>query len=157
MVETYRTYYESEIGLLEIEGTATHVTAINFVAERDSASSEIPAPLETCVQQLTEYFVGTRHVFTVPLAPAGTPFQQQVWQALATVPFGEKRTYAEIARQIGHPEAYRAVGNANGRNKISVILPCHRIVGSDGKLTGYGGGLWRKEWLLQHEQTHVLE
>ena len=103
--------------------------------------------------QLNEYFSGGRKEFALELDVEGTPFQRAVWNALRTIPFGETRSYGEIARQIGNPDAVRAVGAANGRNPIPVIVPCHRVIGSDGSLTGFGGGLPRKKWLLQHENA----
>lgn len=102
-------------------------------------------------RELEEYFAGRRHDFGIPLDPVGTPFQAKVWKALLDIPYGKTRSYGEQARQIGRPTAFRAVAAANGQNKISVIIPCHRVVGSDGSLTGYGGGLPRKQWLLALE------
>jgi len=103
-------------------------------------------------QQLKEYFTGERKDFDLPLVLPGTPFQQQVWAALQKVSYGEIRTYKQQAALLGNPKAIRAVGRANGDNRIAIIVPCHRVVGADGKLVGYGGGIWRKEWLLRHEQ-----
>lgn len=102
--------------------------------------------------ELAQYFAGRRQAFTVPLDPVGTAFQVQAWQALLSIPYGHTRSYGEQARQIGRPTAFRAVASANGRNKISVVIPCHRVIGSDGSLTGYGGGLQRKQWLLALER-----
>jgi methylated-DNA-[protein]-cysteine S-methyltransferase len=110
--------------------------------------------LLTATHQLTEYFAGRRTVFTVPLAPRGTSFQQAVWRLLRTIPFGETRTYAQLAKQLGSPTATRAVGAANGRNPISIIVPCHRIIGSSGKLTGFAGGLEAKAHLLDLESSN---
>jgi methylated-DNA-[protein]-cysteine S-methyltransferase len=143
-------YYESPIGLIEIGGTAEGLTWLAFVESR-RAGFESHALLDQAVQQLTEYFDGTRRVFELPLLPGGTEFQRRVWGQLLQVPFGRTASYQDIARAIGRPRAVRAVGAANGRNPISIVVPCHRVVGSDGGLTGYGGGLWRKEWLLRHE------
>jgi methylated-DNA-[protein]-cysteine S-methyltransferase len=103
-------------------------------------------------RQLDAYFAGKRTTFDISLAPGGTPFQAEVWRTLRDVPYGETITYAELARRVGRPGHFRAVGSANGRNPISIIIPCHRIVGSDGSLTGYGGGIERKRWLLDHER-----
>lgn len=103
-------------------------------------------------EQLAEYFSGQRREFDLPLAPAGTPFQQEVWALLSKIPYGETTTYGDLARQLGKPQASRAVGAATGRNRISIVIPCHRLVGSTGKLTGYAGGLHRKEYLLALEQ-----
>ncbi len=105
---------------------------------------------ETCAQ-LTEYFAGQLHEFDVRLAPAGTEFQKRVWDELYRIPFGASISYGELARRIGQPTASRAVGAANGRNPISIIVPCHRVIGANGTLTGYGGGMDRKKWLLEHE------
>ncbi|HEY2249817.1 MAG TPA: methylated-DNA--[protein]-cysteine S-methyltransferase [Planctomycetaceae bacterium] len=102
-------------------------------------------------EQLTEYFAGRLQKFDVCLAPAGTPFQKKVWQELCRIPFGVSISYGELARRIGQPTASRAVGMANGRNPISIIIPCHRVIGANGTLTGYGGGIERKKWLLEHE------
>ncbi len=110
---------------------------------------------EAAVQQILEYFAGTRKTFTVPLHAPGTEFQQRVWEALRQIPFGEIRSYGEIAQSIGEPKAVRAVGTANGMNRIAILIPCHRVIGANGALTGYGGGLWRKDWLLQHEREHL--
>jgi O-6-methylguanine DNA methyltransferase len=104
--------------------------------------------------ELGEYFAGTRKSFTVPVVMTGTVFQKQVWNELLNIPFGETRSYMEQASAIGKPGAIRAVARANGSNPVSVIIPCHRVIGSDGKLTGYGGGLWRKRWLLEHERKY---
>ena len=101
--------------------------------------------------QLREYFAGERRAFDLPLAPRGTPFQLQVWQALAGIPYGSTVSHAQLAQAVGNPEAMRAVGAANGRNPLPIVLPCHRVIGADGSLTGYGGGLARKAWLLRHE------
>ncbi|CAN7291871.1 methylated-DNA--[protein]-cysteine S-methyltransferase [Rhizobium sp. LjRoot98] len=113
-----------------------------------------PVLLET-ERQLDEYFAGARRDFTVPLDLAGTGFQKAAWHALLTIPFGETRTYAEIARQIGHPTAYRAMGAANGRNPVSIIVPCHRAIGSDGQLHGFAGGLDAKRYLLALERNRL--
>lgn len=105
-------------------------------------------------RQLVEYFAGERKVFDLPLAPEGTGFQQLVWRALTTIPFGETRTYGQQATLIKRPSASRAVGAANGRNPIGIIVPCHRVIGANGTLTGYAGGLAMKQWLLEHERRH---
>jgi methylated-DNA-[protein]-cysteine S-methyltransferase len=102
-------------------------------------------------RQLEEYFAGTRTTFDVPLAPTGTPFEQRVWEALRAIPYGTTTSYGVLARQLGDPRATRAVGAANGRNPIPIIVPCHRVVGARGELTGFGGGIDRKRWLLEHE------
>ncbi|MFJ7935405.1 methylated-DNA--[protein]-cysteine S-methyltransferase [Sporosarcina sp. NPDC096371] len=148
--------YKSPIGLIEIEGSAEAVRSILFV-ERDEIVNtihhETPEVLVDCLNQLDEYFRGERHVFTFPYHFEGTDFQQTVWNALTTIPYAETGSYKDIAVSIKNEKAVRAVGTANGKNKLSIVIPCHRIIGANGKLTGYAGGLWRKEWLLQHERT----
>lgn len=109
------------------------------------------APFKEAITQLNAYFAGKLHEFNLPLKAAGTPFQEAVWQALTSIPYGKTVSYKDIAEQVNLPKAARAVGMANGRNPISIIIPCHRVIGTNGKLTGYGGGLHRKEWLLEHE------
>lgn len=143
-------YYPSPIGLVELGATATALCTLYFVEEPRHESTTSPM-LALAIQQLNEYFAGTRTTFELPLDFQGTVFQRQVWQQLLTVPYGQTVSYQEIANTLGNPKAVRAVGGANGQNPISVIAPCHRIIGSNGNLTGYGGGLWRKEWLLKHE------
>jgi methylated-DNA-[protein]-cysteine S-methyltransferase len=108
-------------------------------------------PFTAAIDQLAAYFAGELTDFDLPLAPSGTEFQQRVWSALRTIPFGQTTSYGELAGQLGNPGASRAVGLANGRNPIAVVVPCHRVIGADGRLTGYGGGLDRKRWLLDHE------
>lgn len=114
------------------------------------------AMLERAQRELDAYFDGSLRNFTVPLAPAGTPFQQNVWRVLREIPYAKTRSYGEQAHVLGQPAAVRAVARANGDNPIAIIIPCHRIIGADGKLTGYGGGLWRKQWLLDHERGDTL-
>lgn len=109
---------------------------------------------DDAVEQMAQYFAGERTVFDVPLDSPGTAFQQRVWSALREIPYGEIRSYKDIADRIDSPKAVRAVGTANGMNRIAVMIPCHRVIGADGQLTGYGGGLWRKDWLLKHEQEY---
>jgi methylated-DNA-[protein]-cysteine S-methyltransferase len=108
-------------------------------------------PFAAAREQLAEYFAGERHEFALPIELDGTPFQQRVWEALRTIPYGETRSYGQIAHQIGRPDRARAVGTANGSNPVSIVVPCHRVIGADGSLTGYGGGLDRKRYLLDLE------
>lgn len=115
-----------------------------------SAADDI---LRTAAGQLAEYFQGRRITFNLPLAPRGTPFQMRVWRALRDIPFGETISYGELAGRIGQVRAIRAVGGANGRNPLSIVVPCHRVIGADGSLTGFGGGVERKRWLLDHERA----
>lgn len=161
MSETIVIYYESPIGLLEVRGGERGVSAVTFVDALPRSASgaraarggkgPLPAPLAECLTQLDEYFRGRRRTFSIKLDLGGTAFQNKVWRALRAVRFGKMASYRDIARNVGNPAATRAVGGANHSNPVSIIVPCHRVVGSDGRLTGYGGGLWRKEWLLRHE------
>ena len=152
-------HMRSPLGPMKLTGTEKSLTALDFVDEKEGTPADTensrrpPAVLTDAAAQLDDYFKGRRAVFTLPLAPAGTAFQVRVWQALQKVPYGRTVSYGDIARAIGHPNACRAVGGANNRNPISIVIPCHRIIGADGRLTGYGGGLWRKKWLLEHEQA----
>jgi methylated-DNA-[protein]-cysteine S-methyltransferase len=150
MSQTYYAYYESPIGLVEIAGTDSAITALQFVESRNEAGESHPY-VEQAAAQVAEYFAGQRREFNLDLEMAGTDFQKHVWRELLTIPYGETVSYQNIATALGNPHAVRAVGAANGQNPISIIVPCHRVVGSNGRLTGYGGGLWRKEWLLNHE------
>lgn len=143
----------SPLGELTICADALGITAVAFPGEVGRSAAPNPNPLvRAAVAQLEEYFAGRRTAFDLPLHAAGTPFQQRVWQALCAVPYGETASYGEIAAAIGKPRAARAVGLANGRNPVAILVPCHRIIGGDGALTGYGGGLERKRWLLDHER-----
>ncbi|MDM3870904.1 methylated-DNA--[protein]-cysteine S-methyltransferase [Porticoccus sp. W117] len=141
---------ESPIGNIRISADQEGLTELRF---RDQPLTGKPKSdvLAVTVKQLQEYFAGKRQVFDLPLNPQGTDFQRQVWRQLLSVEFGDTTSYGDIAKTIGKPTASRAVGAANGQNPISIIVPCHRIIGSSGKLTGYAGGLERKQWLLNHE------
>jgi AraC family transcriptional regulator of adaptative response/methylated-DNA-[protein]-cysteine methyltransferase len=142
------------ICLLEFTDRRMLETQLKIVARRFNAPiiQGTHALFGTLTRELLEYFDGKRKEFTVPLAAPGTAFQQKVWDELCRIPYGKTRSYKQQAEAIGMPEAVRAVANANGVNRISIIIPCHRVIGSDGQLTGYGGGLWRKKWLLDMEQ-----
>ncbi|MCT6924194.1 methylated-DNA--[protein]-cysteine S-methyltransferase [Metasolibacillus sp.] len=153
MEKKYKLYYKSPLGTLEIVGTAQAIFSIVFVEKENIVEDEVPPVLSECYNQLDEYFKGERQEFTVPYYFEGTDFQKRVWGALTDVPYAQTVSYKDIAVATGYDKAVRAVGSANGKNKLSIIVPCHRIIGSNGTLTGYAGGLWRKEWLLQHEQT----
>ncbi|WP_347158116.1 methylated-DNA--[protein]-cysteine S-methyltransferase [Pontibacter chitinilyticus] len=148
---TYITYHHSPIGYLRITGTAEAIQAVTFCDRPGQADANLPTLLHKCIHQLEEYFSGTRHQFDLPLAPVGTAFQQQVWDNLQQIPFGKTRSYLAVARAVSSEKAIRAVGAANGKNPLCILVPCHRVIGSNGSLTGYAGGLWRKEWLLLHE------
>lgn len=146
-------YYSSPIGIIEITGNEDGIASLYFVDIKKEDSSLLNPVLKECLYQLDEYFKGIRKEFGVKLNPQGSEFQKRVWKELLTVPFGKTVSYLHISKLLGDKNATRAVGNANGSNPISIIIPCHRVIGSNGKLTGYGGGLWRKEWLLNHEKT----
>jgi methylated-DNA-[protein]-cysteine S-methyltransferase len=142
---------KSPIGWLEVCGNEQGITSVSFRdAGGENEGAESTAVREA-LRQLQAYFDGSCLEFEVPLAQEGTAFQQQVWQALTRIPAGETRTYSGLAQQLGNPGSVRAVGTANGANPIAVMVPCHRVIGADGSLTGYAGGLHRKEWLLAHE------
>ena len=143
---------QSPLGTTVIYSDEIGVTKIEVVEEALEISHEIPEKLRDAVLQLQEYFEGKRKEFTVPLFSPGSDFQNKVWTALQNIPYGAVRSYKEQSFAIDKPEAIRAVANANGANRISILIPCHRVVGSNGELTGYGGGLWRKKWLLELEK-----
>ena len=149
---------ESPLGPVRITGDDGGVSVISCtdvaVSEQlpdDLSAQPLPEPVRQAVDQLRAYFAGTRQTFDFPLTPVGTAFQQSVWRTLLTVPFGTTLSYLTLSRQLGDEKAIRAVAAANGRNPLWIVVPCHRIIGSDGSLTGYAGGLWRKQWLLEHE------
>jgi methylated-DNA-[protein]-cysteine S-methyltransferase len=144
-------YFESPIGTVEIGVLTECVTILEFVDHPVRTAAHESPVLHVAMEQVKAYFEGRLKVFDLPLDMAGTPFQQSVWQALLEVPFGHTASYQQIADAVGNPNAVRAVGAANGQNPVSIIVPCHRIIGKNGGLTGYGGGIWRKEWLLRHE------
>lgn len=148
---------ETPIGPLTISATKKAVTAIRFGTQVPEGSTpctgaEATPLLRKAAEEIGDYFAGSRRKFTLPLAPEGTPFQQKVWEALRTIPYGETRTYKQIAIQIGHNQSFRAVGMASNRNPIAIVVPCHRVIGYDGKLTGYAGGLDIKGRLLELEK-----
>lgn len=145
-------YYESEIGLIKISADETSVLGLDFVDEKEKGASKDSEVLSETLKQIDEYFKGKRKEFNLNLFLDGTDFQKKVWRELMKIPYGEVVTYGKIAKSIGNDKASRAVGNANNKNKIGIIIPCHRVIGASGKLVGYAGGLWRKEWLLQHEK-----
>lgn len=144
-------YCSSPLGAIEIKGTAKAITSVSFVEQEKVSSGTIPDVLLQCKKELDEYFAGSRKDFAVALAPGGTEFQQKVWDELMKIDFGNTTSYMAIAKKMNNPGAVRAVGLANGKNPIGIIIPCHRVIGEDGGLTGYAGGLWRKKWLLEHE------
>jgi len=144
----------SPLGALRLYAAADQLVGLYLPVQAAPAGLDQPSEvLERTAAQLAEYFAGHRRRFDLPLAPRGTEFQISVWQALRAIPHGETRSYGELARSLGRPAASRAVGAANGKNPISIIVPCHRVVGANGHLTGYAGGVPAKRWLLDHEAT----
>jgi len=151
-MKEFKAYYLSPIGPLEVSGTSDGIVSVAFVKRRLPNDRNLPGCVKKGIRQLDEYFKGARKNFSLKLLLHGTPFQKLVWQRLEKIPYGKLVSYGDVARTIGKPNAYRAVGNANNKNPIPIIIPCHRVIGSNGKLVGYGSGLWRKEWLLNQEK-----
>ncbi|NTV89463.1 MAG: methylated-DNA--[protein]-cysteine S-methyltransferase [Clostridiales bacterium] len=174
-------YYKSDIGIIEINGTDGGITSIEFfhgdarsIIDEDSAvffeegkvplpdalikdaGSQLPACVFECISQLDEYFRGTRKAFELKLYLSGTDFQKRVWSRISQIPYGQTATYSEVAADTGNEKAFRAAGGASNKNRVPIIIPCHRVVGNGGALTGYAGGIWRKEWLLAHEKKHCI-
>jgi methylated-DNA-[protein]-cysteine S-methyltransferase len=144
------TIFQSPLGSIEITGSNGVVFSVSFLDE-EKPQGKIPASLKPCVTQLEEYFSGKRKKFDLPLQPNGTTFQRHVWDELLKIPFGKTISYMQMARQLGDEKSIRAAASANGKNPIGIIIPCHRVIGSNSELVGYAGGLWRKQWLLDHE------
>jgi methylated-DNA-[protein]-cysteine S-methyltransferase len=138
------------VGFIEIKGDEAGIVSILFF-DKAQPTSETPQLLKECIDQLQEYFAGKRREFSIKINPQGTEFQKKVWNELRKIPYGTTITYKELAIRLGDVLCIRAAGTANGKNKINIIIPCHRVIGSDGSLTGYGGGLPRKRFLLQYE------
>jgi methylated-DNA-[protein]-cysteine S-methyltransferase len=156
MSTVLHTMMHTPIGALRLFAEDDALVGIEFVggAPETSPPADLSHPvLAQARRQLAEYFSGDRTGFELPLRARGTDFQERVWAALARIPYGGTRSYREIAAEIGRPEAVRAVGAANGRNPLPIVVPCHRVIGADGSLTGYGGGITTKTWLLRHERT----
>lgn len=157
-------YYKTPIGTAKIIGDKKGIQSISVldddfskepvlseVERLEVTKTKIPTSMKECISQLDEYFAGTRTEFDLQLNPQGTEFQQKVWKELLNIPYNSTRTYLEQSKAIGDVKAIRAVASANGKNPIWIVIPCHRVIGSDGSLTGYAGGIWRKKWLLDHE------
>ena len=138
------------LGIATIHGDQNGIAAIT-IAEQGEITTDIPDDLQAAVSQLHDYFNGTRTHFDLKLNPQGTEFQQKVWKGLCEIPYGKTKSYLEFAKQLGDVKAIRAVASANGKNPLWIVVPCHRVIGTDGSLTGYAGGLWRKKWLIEHE------
>lgn len=153
-------FYQSPIGKIFINYTDDIILSLLFEKENDHQQTEEivgnepplqHALLNKCLLQLQEYFEGNRKEFDLPVQQNGTAFQQKIWSALTQIPYGKTMSYLELSKRTGDTKAIRAVGTTNGKNQLSIVVPCHRVIGSNGTLTGYGGGLWRKQWLLEHE------
>ena len=146
--------FKTPLGFAKIEGDKHGISSLILLNNEVVTSDIIPEILEDAVQQLNEYFNGERKQFTIKLNPQGTTFQKRVWNALKTIPYGKTTSYLQLSKDLGDVKAIRAVANANGKNPLWIIVPCHRVIGSDGSLTGYAGGLSRKQWLLEHESPY---
>jgi methylated-DNA-[protein]-cysteine S-methyltransferase len=144
-------YFESPLGLVEIKGTALCITSVNFVMDKEEDSVHLPEMVVRCKKELEDYFAGKRKKFSVNVEAEGSSFQKAVWEELKKIGYGETKSYGDIAKRMKGANMARAVGHANGKNPVAIIVPCHRVIGQTGKLTGYAGGMWRKQWLLEHE------
>lgn len=153
--QLYYGYHDSPIGLIEIAGTADAIVSVSFVEARREAAGTTPL-IDKAIRQVGEYFAGDRQDFDVSIEFDGTDFQREVWEQLRSIPYGQVVSYQDIAESLERPGAVRAVGAANGQNPVAIVVPCHRVIGSNGDLVGYGGGIWRKEWLLKHEGALLL-
>lgn len=149
-------YIKTPLGIAAIRGDEKGIASIS-VSEEGEVSASIPMVLQEAVSQLQAYFNGNRNDFTLKLNPKGTDFQKKVWSALLEIPYGKTRTYLEQSKILGDVKAIRAVASANGKNPLWIVVPCHRVIGTDGSLTGYAGGLWRKKWLLEHENPSAQQ
>jgi len=154
---TVTTLFKTPLGTAEIAGNEEGISSIRILNEEMPENVEIPTVLIPAVEQLKAYFNGEIKEFNLKLNPKGTPFQRKVWNHLTQIPFGETQSYLELSQTLGDVKAIRAVAAANGKNPLWIVVPCHRVIGSDGSLTGYAGGLWRKKWLLDHEYPPVQQ
>ena len=157
-------YYQCPLGVLEIRSNGNAISDVLFLnswkgTKVDEVQLDFVPPkspvIKNCIKQLDEYFAGKRTVFNIHMAQVGTEFQQTVWKELCNIPYAKTISYLELSKRIGNVKAIRAVGTANGNNSICIIVPCHRVIGSNGSLVGYGGDLWRKKWLLEHEAKYA--
>lgn len=158
--QTLSTCYSSPVGYIDIKITDNHIAELLFSDQQKSPGDEKLSAgeikiLKECIKQLDEYFLGKRKTFNLPLQQSGTGFQQKVWNELLKIPYGKTISYLKLSQRLGDIKAIRAVASANGKNKLSIVVPCHRVIGSDGSLVGYGGGLPRKKWLLDHENKYA--
>tara|TARA_R110002012_G_scaffold283090_2_gene473092 strand:+ start:34556 stop:35035 length:480 start_codon:yes stop_codon:yes gene_type:complete len=153
-METETCIINSPLGFTQITGDTDGISSIIVLNSEEKLTDIIPESLQDCVYQLNEYFEGNRQRFDLTLNPEGTIFQKSVWDGLSKIPYGKTVSYLELSRKLGDVKAIRAVANANGKNPLWIVVPCHRVIGSDGSLTGYAGGLHRKKWLLEHESPY---
>ena len=149
-MKLFTTYYSSPLGWVKTQCTEEHVVLIHFVEEAGLENDDTEL-LKQTVKQLDEYFQGKRKDFDLPIAQQGSPFQNNVWNHLIKIPFGKTMSYLQLSKWIGDVKAIRAIASANGKNNLAIVVPCHRVIGSNASLVGYTGGLWRKKWLLEHE------
>ncbi|MFI5171485.1 MAG: methylated-DNA--[protein]-cysteine S-methyltransferase [Chitinophagales bacterium] len=150
------TYFQSPLGLIEIRGDESSIFSVSFDRASNSFSETVPEIIADCKKQLEEYFAGARKDFELNVNPVGTFFQASVWNELKKIKYASTTSYLDVAKKLGDEKSVRAVGAANGKNPIAIIIPCHRVVGANNSLTGYAGGLWRKQWLLEHEARYGL-
>lgn len=150
----FTSYHSSPLGVLKIQCSDEHLKSVLFTDDEQPAPGGDHPILRECSRQLGSYFNGTLKAFHLPLGQEGTGFQQKVWNLLEAIPFGKTISYQDLSKQYGDVKAIRAIASANGRNNLSIIIPCHRVIGTNRSLTGYAGGLWRKKWLLDHEAKH---
>ena len=149
-------FINSPLGITKIVGDVNGIAEIAILSE-GNLSKTIPLELQEAAAQLSDYFDGKRQDFNLKLNPKGTDFQQKVWQELLQIPFGKTISYLDLSKKLGDVKAIRAVASANGKNPLWIVVPCHRVIGTDGSLTGYAGGLWRKKWLLEHEKPSIQQ
>ncbi|SHL12223.1 methylated-DNA-[protein]-cysteine S-methyltransferase [Chitinophaga jiangningensis] len=152
----YHLRIDTPVGALLISGTTAYITSVHFTDDPEEDFHEAPPLLLECAQQLFEYFAGDRREFDLPISQHGSTFQHTVWNQLVKIPYGHTITYLQLAKRINNVKSIRAVGTTNGKNALAIIVPCHRVVGANGVLTGYAGGLWRKRWLLDHERGDLF-
>jgi methylated-DNA-[protein]-cysteine S-methyltransferase len=155
-LNNFITYYQSPVGLLRITGSNLFINGVTFIDEQKAtplppATEALPPMAIQALEQLIEYFNGSRRFFDFPIVQDGTEFQQKVWHELINIGYGKTISYLDLSRRLGDPKVIRAAAAANGKNDVAIIVPCHRVIGANGQLVGYAGGLWRKKWLLEHE------
>ena len=153
MEELQKAYFETPLGTAKIVGNGSSIVSLVVLDDKIEETKELPDYLLNVVKQMNEYFKGSRKVFDFPIVLLGTEFQVKVWNELCEIPYGKTISYAEQSKKMGDPKSIRAVAAANGKNPLWIVVPCHRVIGSNGSLTGYAGGIWRKKWLIEHEKS----